>query len=318
MPPQLLPDLRAVKLTLAPDGTVWSLDGQGLPRSTGLPPADVLRALPGGEPRLVRVPGLPGNAPLLLGLYREAMKGSSAVSGLEVCGPSFAVPGGPPADPALLLYHARAFDVPASVGGWRRFTEADALAYGLAARLAGQPYDEEAAVADLGRHPVWPYLSFVAGLDARAAARLVGMVLDPRWYADPSRPEQHNRLPQFLGLDPRTQSAQKVDASGRVLRNRLVLACWKNGNPPPPGDVRPGQFLWRTWFARGGGARGDLAASKRFVEYLRQTWTAAAATGPQKSRLFAPKCFFPEPKDAAGFAAHLGGGAGERQNAGPG
>lgn len=307
MADQLLTDFTSVKVTTDVRGDVWVLDGCKLPKATSLK-ADVF--VPGNQfsaNTLWRVPGLGRNASLLLALYREVQSGRYA--GLEVCSPLCCPTVEQRNDPEVLLYASRAFSAPCSSGGWHRFDTADLHAYRLAERyLSGDKADPTAKQAELRSHVVYPSLTFVDGLDMSAVADLLGLIIDPRWYVDPANPDQVNKLPQFLGLDPRAQAASKPDKAGRVARNRAVLSCWKTAEPPRPGLLTSGQFLWKTWYARGGGDRGDLAASKRFIEYLRQTWLSALARDGHRGRLFVPAYFFHEDTPtAAAWVKHSGG-----------
>jgi hypothetical protein len=309
----LATDLQAVKVTTDPAGLVWYLDGLHLPQPTRLSVDEFLKQpLPWGPARLVRAPGMARNARLLLAIYREIMAGNTLFSGLEVCSPLCCVNTEQRNDPAVLLFKTRSFDPPVSVGGWHSFGPEDLRAYLLAYFQQNElPGDQDDVAEVLHSHPAWRALSFVAGLNTAAAAQLLGLIIDPRWYIDPADPDQTNKLPQFLGLDPRAQAQQtagNIDPGGRAERNRLVLSCWKTGEPPQPTELRPGQFLWKVWYAKGGGARGDLAASKRLVDYLRQTWTAALCRGAQAARLFVPEFFFGAASpEAVGFRKHLAG-----------
>lgn len=301
---ELLTDQKTVKATTDAAGRVWYLDGCGLPVPALVgSPWEFLRGRCFPPETRWRVPGLARNAGLLSVLYAAVKAGE--FTSLEVCSPLCCFSMEQRNDPEVLLYNARAFCVSASVGGWRDFGEHDAAAYLLALAAAAG-----AAVpfATLAAHPAWPALAFVDGLCEASVAKLLGLVIDPRWYVDPASPDQSNKLSQFLGLDPRTQTAASLPVRAkqpeRADRNRTVLACWKTVAAPHPSSLSPGQFLWKTWYAKGGGVKGDLAAGKKFVEYLRLTWLSAVAGDGHRGRLFVPKFFFDDEASAEAWRTH--------------
>jgi hypothetical protein len=141
---------------------------------------------------------------------------------------------------------------------------------------------------------VWPALSFVAGIDAASVATLLGLVLDPRWFVDPVRPNRSNRLERFLGLHPYYQRAvSEGEQVGGVVAQRcaLVYDCWRCGEETAY-DALPSAQHFLTRRRSQSGYRGDLESSKRFLAYLRWTWIAALCVGPQKGQLFVPEHFF--------------------------
>ncbi len=302
----VIADLKTVKVTTSPDGIVWVLDGDKLPRSTRMGVAEFIRRGFFRDPKYLRVPGLVRNARLLTELHLAVRR--DEYYSLEVCSPLCCFSSEQRDDPATLLYNARQFDYPISSGGWRYFDNADMYSASLTARYAEGGLDDEATLQfELASHPAYPAVTFIKHLDQVSVAALLGLIFDPRWYINPLEPDRSNKLQQFLGLDPKCQAAKDPSSGDRVARNRLVLACWKNGPVPTPADIGPGQFLWKTWYARGGGTRGDLAASKRLVDYLRQSWLMFVCRGGMQSEVFVPKLFFgADSPDAAAFESHVG------------
>lgn len=300
---ELLTDLQSVKLTVDQTGEVWILNGYQLPHSTKQRAAAFVAARSLPAETVLRVPGLSRNAELLLALYAAVKRGEFAK--LEVCSPLCCATQEERNEPDVLLYNSRRFACPPSAGGWHEFDDDDLVAYRLAERYGKPDVDVAARQLDCLAHPAWPALMFPEGLDQSRLAELLGLIVDPRWFVDPGNPEQTNKLPQFLGLDPHSQSASKHDKAGRVTRNRLVMSCWKTAEPPQIQHLRPAQFLWKLWYAKGGGVRADLAVSKRFVEYLRLTWLSEVCRDGHKGRIFVPRFFFEDAETVAAYKEHM-------------
>jgi len=277
-------DASSVKMTTDLQGKVWLIDGEGMPVNTGIDDKIFSYEKVFDRRRLIRIPGLARNARLLINLYQ-----CGETISLEVCSPTCSACEYRN-DPALLLYNARSFEHPASVGGWHRFTPKDYQHYLLADKVyRNLPFECWATcVEEVSSHPAYPAAMFVRHLDEGKLAHLLGLIIDPRWFVDIEDPNKQNRLSQFLGLTPKYQRSSTEDV--KSIRNRLVLSCWKNGDSPS--NIEGDQFLWKIWYEKGGGEKGDLAASKRFISYLQQTWTAVLCRSSQSSRLFAPEYFF--------------------------
>ncbi len=84
-----------------------------------------------------------------------------------------------------------------------------------------------------------------------------------------------------------------------------MLICWKTNKMTSLQVDSPNGFLWRIWASKGGGDKGDLAASKAFVNYLRLTWTMSLCSGPQASQLFVPEHFFINLDELEAYYQHL-------------
>lgn len=299
-------DATTIKLTTATNGDIWALWGEDLPRPTGYN----LQRLPGdwkpGETESWRVPAAQKNVPLIvhLGQHVAAGRGRS----LEVCSPRCSTQ----EQPAEELYSARAFNHPASAGGWHRYADADALIYYMTVAYqkrsqisANPPY------APLQCHPMWHALSFISGLHFDYVGVLVSLILDPRWFVDPEHPDRDNRLPQYLGLDPTTQAMvasgppdpQSATRSAmRARRYNIVRRAWGAGKMPTGAALAdPGNFVWRAYLGKGG-LKGEIAASKLFVAFLSQVWLASITP---YAELFVPEYFFRKGEEAAAYKKHL-------------
>lgn len=291
----LLTDVQTVKATTDRSGLVWLLRGCAEPKPTGLSVAAFVAASPSYAAQIpVRVPGLAHNTNLLLRLYAAQQDGRAGP--LEVCSPRCCGPEAAKADPAVLLYSMRSFSAPISTGGWRSFDELDASALRFV-----NTRDPDWTRPPMLSHPAGPCLAWIDDLCEEMVSSLLGLIVDPRWFIDPAEPDRTNKLFQFLGLDPGSQQGR---GGARAVKNLLVLSCWKTTPPPELASLKPWQFLWRTWHAKGGGWKGDLAASKRFVSFLRQSWLFAVCRGGLARELLVPELFFQTEEEAASFSAH--------------
>jgi hypothetical protein len=299
MPVATSADLDSLKLTVDDGGQVWYLEGDDMPASSGQPVDAFLPTIAWDRVRLV---GMPANAELAVRLYEQ--KRAGRLQSLEVCSPFCCESVEDRKDPEVLLFKMRAYEAPVSVGGWHQFAERDVLSYLLAAHVyAGKPIGAT-QYKILMAHQVWPALSFIRRLDTEAVCKLIGTIIDPRWYVDAVDPDSPVRLEQFLGLYQKIQTS-KIEPSDSSKRYQLVLDCWKTS--APGGQLQklgPDQFLWRTWHAKGGGTKGDLGASKLFVEYLKAVWTVVVCDGPKTSRLFVPEHFFASEDEVKAYKAH--------------
>lgn len=302
-------------------GSVWCLDGVGLPCDTGLRPAQFLEAPLLLQGRLIRIVGSAANAGIIVALC--GLRGS-LLEDVEVCSPLVCESAEGRKDPELTLYNMRSFVLPPSLGGWRPVVGDDLTVYSLADHLAAEgsvtPYARLLAAS----HPVWAALTFVGGLNEDAAVRLVALIIDPRWYIDPDEPDRLSRLEQYLGLNPKTMRSVIGELKGSWLQDRcrLVTRVWREGFVKVPcgqsvgkstsvGKAcddflrNPHNFLWRIWEARGMGLKADLSASKQLVCYLRHNWLNEVAGEPKRGRLFVPGHFFTRPDEVAAYNDHM-------------
>jgi hypothetical protein len=215
-----------------------------------------------------------------------------------------------------------------AMGGWHEFGRDDHPAYAIAACVDYGPRggDMNAYRRELLlQHPAWPALSFIPHLNRGKLAKLLGLILDPRWYVSLRMPKRgcdivpyHDdaaKLHAYLGLDPRTMASvfglcEPTDATSRC---KLVLDTWAGDGMPTVCEYRyAGYFIWRRHQREAGMVKGALRASQLFIDYLRLIWLDAiycdrvgrpAAPGkrPFQEGLFAPDHFFQQRAEAAAY-----------------
>lgn len=275
-----LTDNHILKVHTAPDGVVWSADGAYCPKSSGLRADEFVESL-SGKQQHVRTLGVHENARLITQLY---FKSCSPRHGgkLEVAGPLVCDHRRERANPEAALYRMRQCTLSPSLGGWHVVSDVDVNSYEIAAAMA-RGMSTESAVIYAQRHPTWPDLSFIGGVQPAYLAKVLGLIIDPRWFIDPRHPERISRVQSYLGLNPHTQahvSNNPVRVTGRQMRCLAVLRAWKQVQPPTPAEIeRPEYFLWRRRRQAGGNSdsKGDLSASLAFIAYLIHTWQQTIA-----------------------------------------
>lgn len=289
------------------DGKVWFADGDRVPIGSGLPAAGFVEALQSSSGRMrVRLLGTHANAQLIMLLHRCCHDGGS----LEVASPLI---GGTPAEqvaPEEVLFRMRQCRLPASLGGWHKVSHLDYPAYALVHQYQLQSRFSAHVEAHLKVHPAWPALKFVSSLWPEYAAILLADVLDPRWFIDRRHTDRVGKLQAHLGLTPANMArAVAGDTSpGPVYRCRVTMLAWSGQGPPTETNSnRPGDFLWRIFNANGGGAKGFLRASQKFVVFLRHTWLQTLSGHPE---LFVPERLFKRPDEILAYKAHISACAG--------
>lgn len=290
-----------LKVHTGPDGRVWHLDGDRLPESTGRPVGEYVKDAPAlMRADRVRFMGVPANAELAMHLFSRKVHGDLA--GLEVCSPLACETSARREKPESVLFDLRKW-APAirpSLGGWHQFENLDYVSYAISAGLQRKA-DAAHLVRFLKDHPVWYALAGVPHLNLGAVCELVGGLLDPRFYVDLQEPDRLSKLEAFLGLDPKIAACEgrSPEPTRQHDRYRTALRCWKNDDPgKETARVMPELFLRRTYHEAGGGWKGDLKATKRFVHYLRHCWLDALYPVRYWAEpLFAPEHFFTEAKE---------------------
>lgn len=305
-------DDEILRLHISPEGEVWYADGSGEPIGSGSTITQFMEhPIFRRSPRAVRLLGVPANASLICQMYELALM--RAISHVEVAGPLVCDSEIELQEPMTALFRMRQCLLHPSLGGWHVLSDADVFVYRLlrAFQLAGDVTTRMRL--DFKAQQLWCYLSFIRGVSVDACIRLVMLIVDPRWFVSPMRPERIARLESFLGLTPEVQRivTNRVTALPNAKSNRcaLTLSAWKSGEPPSQSErAIPGNFLWRDWKASGGGVKGDLRASQRFVTYLRHTWMQSIVLQRSAGRpieVFDPTLIFKAADELAGYRAHI-------------
>ena len=263
-----------LKVQLSADGRVWYADGMETPTVSADDHARFTSTLSHRSIQHIRVLGTPENAQLIVDIYQKCCS-PRRVGRLEVASPMICSKVSERSDPTISLYRMRQCQLSPSLGGWHQVDELDYPSYAIAAQFAkNEDYGDHVRKLLL-THPAYHDLSFLPTLGQEAAARLIAIILDPRWFVDFRSPDRLSRLKTYLGLTPRhmlqvTNGTGKCD---RAKRCAIALQAWQgNVNQSEIDYTAPGNFLWRRWKSSGGGFRGNLRATQTFVTYFIRTW----------------------------------------------
>lgn len=282
-----------LKVHTAPDGKVWYLDGDRLPENSGKSVAEFMDSQVVRRADKVRILGVPSNAELALQMYNRKLK--DELGSVEVCSPLACETSARREKPEAVLFDLRKFSGLPSMGGWHEFCETDYPSYAIAVNLERKA-DSGHLLRFLKDHPVWYAVAGIPHLSSLALCRLIGTVLDPRFFIDPEEPDRLSKLEAFLGLDPKIAivGGKNDTTSKQYFRYQLVLDCWKHDEPgKDTAAALPELFVWKAYYDAGGGWKGDLRAGQKFVQYLRHTWLDALyPRKPWVEPLFAPEHFF--------------------------
>jgi hypothetical protein len=232
MPKVVVAEDQVLKIHRVGDGPIWYLDGDKAARASDLDVHD----FPDGEVALgssrVRLLGTAENATLIARFYARKVQGR--LRSVEVATPLVGASRAERANGPLMLSRMRAFAWPASLGGWHEVTPIDYAAYLLATYFQHDIASPERVDQVLGRHPLWHYVSFIPHVDRMRFARLMAIILDPRWYcrgdevADEFHPRDYARSAAAAARPgTRTAAGRPWPPGGRRRRRRARR--WRTG-----------------------------------------------------------------------------------------
>lgn len=290
-------------LYLYTDGReIWGSDGEVRPIRIPVPLPALPTAFTPRPPDVLRLLGTAANAPLITALLDHqqtlpADQRSRVQLGTPLVCTRLQAPY-PPDEVFTAMLGVE--QLAASQGGWHEATPIDHVTYQMTTRVhlpTPAADHEDQLLALLQQHPTWPAISFLANADLLAAARLVALIRDPRWYVDPAHPNRSAKFRSYLGLNDwnvRQVLSGKASSGQYVARCRCVIDTWTGGQtasrPRPPALDAPAYFLWRRAYEeQGQWGRGVLRASELLVNLLHAVWLNAF--DPQRE-LFVPEYFF--------------------------
>jgi len=247
-----------------------------------------------------RILGTQENASLAIDLHERKKRGQIGV--LQIASPQVCHSTEELQNPEIALYRMRQCLRSGSLGGWHNFDEADLSSYELA--VAERIGESDCVLEEiLDRHPVSNDMEFLATIDKVVLAKLIALILDPRWFVDMANPYRLSKLNTFLGLSPRYFRQLDNSKSKKATLGRLSRNCWKSCTSPSSVDIeKPGNFLWRRWRHHGGGWRGDLVATQTFIVFLTRIWLdhlVAKQRARQELQMFIPSMLLTEEETRA-------------------
>lgn len=303
-------DVNSLKLHIDARDIVWYANGIGPVVKTGLTLVEFLVQPMARDVTHVRAIGCKANVPAILAFYALGLGKDTPT--VEVCTPLVCSTNYMLNIPELAIISARVCDLVPSVGGWHTFGRLDYPSYALANMFNHGTATSERILPLLHVHPAWNAISFVPHIKLCACARLLGLILDPRWYIDTAHTARNSKLNAFLGLFPRNQRFIQANPAGgsrkAVDRCQLVWDTLGLEEPNRGSIYDPAFFLARLWHNKQGDWKGALRTSQLFVSYLRYNWLDVLYEEDNRlnESLFVPEQFFKTAAEAAAFRAHVG------------
>jgi hypothetical protein len=211
-----------------------------------------------------------------------------------------------PTDVLSKLWYAGASGRPN--GQWVEFSGREYAAYALLNVMRRNGWRScERARRILQYHPAWLAFSFVPRIDVDACCRLACLIIDPRWFVHPVRPNRLTKLYNYLGITPknaRVYGNRHLNVSPDRHHDRFKVICeaWLM---PCEGGARdmddPREFLSRVLCFAESPHRGLAAAAKRFAAFVHGVWWQGLV--PDRL-LFDPEMFFPRTDEVEAYREH--------------
>ncbi|RMG40107.1 MAG: hypothetical protein D6725_04050 [Planctomycetota bacterium] len=309
-----------------PDGNplIWTVAGSRAPDERPIPASEfIFEVLQDKHGHTLRILPMHHACRFICDLYEALRQNASRVK-IHLATPNLCPDVKTKYDPQLALQRMRRFRRPRSLGGWHVMKEEELPAYRLGAEvwdegvvrkthsrcnlyLGWRPqcgelapeYYERVLPELLKQHPVYRDLAFIGTLDPLYAARVVGSILDPRWFVDPEHPDRTAALRNYMGLLPSAfLRVLAAETTGERLQNRYwraycALRSWYGKTDAEMGAEvwKPENFLYRRARRYADGKMGLVRATQAFLAYLTRAWLDRLVEGWE---LFDPRMLLPQ------------------------
>jgi hypothetical protein len=251
------------------------------------------------EAKVIRVVGVVENASLIERLHTLRKKAGLRKS-IQIVSPSVSKSKNP--ENALLAsWHA---SVSRGAGGYCIEMEDEHYStYALVSELHKTAWTPSEKARRLLRfHPAWPAFSFLPTLDINKACMIAGLIIDPRWFTHPTRPNRDTKLFSFFGVCPKVVEdvlvRKNLTGGGRTLFSTL-LGSWCSAGEPNIHDA--GNFLHRILGSQDDEVRGHVIANKKYLKFVKQVWLQELS--PTR-HVFDPNLFFLMKDESQAYVAH--------------
>lgn len=266
----------------------------------------------------IRICGTEANADLIVRLYNHRLK-TGFPADIRIGGTGSIRPG---SDAATVFQEMLENQLPPSVGGWHKISEADYRNYALLSTFREDGRLSDRVLTHLRVHPVYPALSFVKGLQREFALLLIRHIVDPRFLVDPAHPDRFSRMKCRFGLDRKSHNGiynARAWLHGNVgwqvraySEAEIVFNTWYRGDVADRSKIAPRDFLYRAFYAQLQGREETreialLKASHILLRFLRDVWLDGLTPSRQfvsgapgepcrmvASRSYSPTLFVPE------------------------
>lgn len=280
---------------------IWFLPGEGPVRNSKVNFDQFINSRTNLKLETIQLLGSHTNSHSIIKLFILKIKG--CLDNIQICTPSIVSTNLASAKPEhALLAMNKIVGWPASIGGWHDVGEHDYVTFSLINSLQKHGYNDN-AFRFLKDHPIFYPISYIPHISHQNLAWLLSLIIDPRWYINPEKPDKCSRLESYLGLNPKTQRCVSGDDCMDRLSARcnLVLSTWKNGSPE---FGLPNNFLWRIWKHHGQDYMADLRTSQNFIAFLRLLWLNELRQSLTES-LFIPSYFFHRQDEIISFEQYM-------------
>lgn len=310
-------DINTLRLHTDVQGCVWYGDDVNLGVNSYMEPGDFFDAahlsFEYDRSRMVRLLGSRSNAGLITRMQeRRVRHGLSKQPKICLGSPAVCQTQAARSDPLTVMQYLWQPEMPSSLTcQWHLMTQHDFCTYAMARQYDDVGGIDETVMRTAAYHPAWKALSFVKGLNERAAAALLIEILDPRWYAHYSRVNRLNRLYAYLGLnphnvaalvDPRQKQGRHFSRAEIAIRTWLDTRAFSTDYAGPMDE--PGHFLWRICASQRTLINGILRATERLVSLVCHVWHDAIVT-PHPEMGFQPSQFFKTEAEISAFKEHM-------------
>jgi hypothetical protein len=270
-------------------GLVWSAGQNEIAALSAFDVDEFVDGLKLSDDCTWRIIGAQQNVNLIARLYQELLAAEIQLATPRLVGARRNL-----SDGRYSIFCAQQSQLPRSAGGWNKLSEQQASIYNLATYQRSS--DSLQLFSDvISEHWFCKLLSFIPGLYLPAVAEIATAVLDPRWFIDPKKPDRCSALKRYLGISPAVVKAMLAGASSPLhQRCKLTHAAWYTSIDPKQ-IVKPGHFLHRILYKRGGKLDGWVSATNKFVEFFNRAWLDQLSKTENKNKadaMFLPELFF--------------------------
>lgn len=308
--------LLVAHLQLAPDGQVWHTFDGTRARSAGQSLREFMLMPWLSKVDQIRILGCRENIPLILELYEHWQRVHPRLGVKEHKGGIYVGELGMKLGKQTTERPDLMLDQHRQAKRWRRVNQATVDSYAVAA----PQLNETKRLKRLQQHPAYPAVSFVFGMHADSAAKLLAEIIDPRWFFDDAKEdleqERHvSRLESHLGVMTDVAQAwfyrNKKGSRAIVRRFELVAKSWGGGSSPGPADCmeNPKCFISRLMVPflhdKNGNHNAKVeamtAGSRHFIRFITQFWLYKLSGHPEN---WVPEKFFSNKGEIAAFNRH--------------
>lgn len=300
----------AVRVEVTSKGDIWFAVGDDLPQQSPCSLEEFISFQKLPRDTVIKMSGASRNSRAIVHFFSCARRGQ--IRAIRLASPHLIPNQASRNDPvSALMFMQRVSDgYPASLGGWHTVRLAEAASYCLAIPTGDRMFSSPSRRLMYRGHILRRHLEFIGTLSPALAARLIGILRDPRWYVDAMHPNRSGRLFSYLGIRPHIINPGKKPRH-LVYRWYVASSAWRVGSaddiPSPAHDIEhPRHWLWKYYQEKGGDQKALLCATRKFVSYVKYGWLdRLTSTSSRTEALFDPEIFFNDPAVCEAYYNHI-------------